>query len=123
MGVELLQDVLDVTAYGGEPYTQLLGNGVVVQPLRHQKEHLRLPGGQLFEKAVPLGLVPLTLMDACDQAGQSAGRNQGLAVGSPADSGGNLGAGFRLRQVGTGASSHRSQQGLLAVVAAQEDDG
>src|SRR5437660_12761241 len=77
MGVELLQDVLDVTAYGGEPYTQVLGNVVVVQPVRHQKEHLRLPGGQLFEKAVPLGLVPLTLMDACDRL---ASRPAGISV-------------------------------------------
>src|ERR1700674_5134789 len=57
VGVQLFQDVLDVTANRGEADPEIRRNRAVVEALRHQGEDLLLAGGKTVEQATTFVVV------------------------------------------------------------------
>src|SRR6202022_5061495 len=64
MGVQFLEDVLDMTTNGGEADPEISRNRAIVEALRHQGEDLLLAAGEAVEQGGALVVVPRPLVRA-----------------------------------------------------------
>src|SRR6202022_281590 len=122
MGVQFLEDVLDMTTNGGKADPEISRNRAVVEALRHQGEDLLLAAGEAVEQAATLVVVTRHLVRSRQQSCELRRGNQHFPFRRAADRVGDGGGGTGLRQGRARAGANRGHDGRLALVGAEEDD-